>query len=114
MISGPYGFAERFAEYGYDQDVLTEYFTTISNIHGIITKEQDNSLTFSYSLNNIVHPLLTFENGTCTIASLPICKASEEFLIDITADIPQTSTDFDSTILAIYRFVHAIKNSDLH
>ena len=108
MITGPYGFASKFADYGYDQDVLTEYFTTISNIHGIITDETDDALIFSYRVNNNVRPLLTFSSGTCTIAP------TDEFILDVDTAIPETTADFDDTILAIYRYIHAIKNSDLY
>ena len=115
MITGPDGFTRKFSEkYGYDEDVLTEYFTTLSNIHGIETDEFDDKLIYSFWYGNERLPLLIFENGECFLTP-PECKESYQLMEDVgEMEIPQSTVDFDGIILAIYRFLHAIKNSHLY
>ena len=108
MITGENGFIRRFADKGgFDQDVLTEYFMTISAIHGVVTQELDDSLVFSVRVDNDLCPFFTFADSLCFIDT---CRLSE-FMEDISPQndylpIPEHTEDFDSTILAIYRFVH--------
>lgn len=122
MITGPSGFAIKFGT-EYDDDVLTEYFSTISTINGI-TYTEGNDLIYYFTLDNESCPLLIFSDSECIVPT----KRIESFLYDhgrfpfeaneLFSDInvendripvPQTATDFDETILAIYRFLHAIQ-----
>ena len=115
MITGENGFIRKFSEsYGYDEDVLTEYFITLSNIHGIETDEFDNQLVFSFWYGKERLPLLIFENGECFLTP-PKCKESYQLIEDVgELGIPESTVDFDGTILAIYRFINATKNINLH
>ena len=119
MITGENGFIRRFADKGgFDQDVLTEYFMTISAIHGVVTQELDDSLVFSVRVDNDLCPFFTFADSLCFIDTCRLSEFMEKhnrsartFLADISPQndylpIPEHTEDFDSTILAIYRFVH--------
>lgn len=116
MITGESGFTRRFADqYGYDQDVLTEYFMTISAINGIATEERDDQLTFSVSAKGLLYPLFVFADGKCSVFTAEIQNYgdSEMFLSDISCQnksipIPERTEDFDNTILAIYRYIHSL------
>jgi len=123
MITGPDGFALDFGNGLFDDDTLTEYFSTISAIRGISYTE-DDGLEFSFSIGRDSCTLMRFSDSGCTIPTSRIeqflrshgrseAEAGQLFA-DLHVDngeipVPQYPCDFDETIIAIYRFITAIK-----
>lgn len=131
-ITGPYGFAELFAQKSnHDQDETVELLSTIDAINGIESKIYDSVLTFSLIHNQISIPLLSFNLNPCRAtvnkSSLEIFAAEngifpfelDEFKTDIAKftkhgniDLDQLYLYRDDFIIALYRLVHLINYHD--
>lgn len=127
MIAGNNGFCHMMVEEGYDDDLLVEYLTNISNINGITTRCTDSTVDFEIQLDGEYCTILSFSKRGC-LTNKPAIRSflsehghlpfeADEYFSDIheingIVPIPDDIELCDKIALAIYRLLHTLTYHD--